>query len=239
MTEVSGDYELGVTYCEPDAGPGSQLQILTHGIGFDRSYWDFPLNDFNYSYVERAVDDHGYSTLTWDRLGIGASSKGDPVKEIQVFLEIAALAELTTLVKERRIQCVNVDFSKIVHAGHSFGAVMTYALANQYPNLTDAIILQGFTQATDYLGQFALGSNFIPVKESPLADKYPEGYVAVSSAVGMHINFFAEGGFDPIVLDTAFANGQPTTPGELLSLGAPVMEINNYTGPVLVLTGGE
>lgn len=35
---VSGDYNISATYCEPDAGPGQVLQILTHGIGFDRRY---------------------------------------------------------------------------------------------------------------------------------------------------------------------------------------------------------
>jgi len=33
---VSGDYNISATYCEPDAGPGKVVQVLTHGIGFDR-----------------------------------------------------------------------------------------------------------------------------------------------------------------------------------------------------------
>lgn len=33
---VSGNYEIAATYCEPDSGPGKVVQILTHGIGFDR-----------------------------------------------------------------------------------------------------------------------------------------------------------------------------------------------------------
>lgn len=35
---VSGDYNISATYCEPDAGSGKILQVLTHGIGFDRRY---------------------------------------------------------------------------------------------------------------------------------------------------------------------------------------------------------
>jgi len=35
---VSGDYSIGATYCEPDDGAGDTLQVLTHGIGFDRAY---------------------------------------------------------------------------------------------------------------------------------------------------------------------------------------------------------
>lgn len=33
---VGGDYEIAATYCEPDAGPSKVVQVLTHGIGFDR-----------------------------------------------------------------------------------------------------------------------------------------------------------------------------------------------------------
>ncbi len=70
---VSGMYDLAVTYCAPDQGHGKTLQILTHGIGFDRSYWDLSFNNYSYSYVETAVDRYGFSTLSRDRLGIGMS----------------------------------------------------------------------------------------------------------------------------------------------------------------------
>ena len=33
---VSGDYNISATYCEPDAGSSKVVQVLTHGIGFDR-----------------------------------------------------------------------------------------------------------------------------------------------------------------------------------------------------------
>ncbi|KAM5351024.1 hypothetical protein ACJ41O_003747 [Fusarium nematophilum] len=234
---VSGSYDLAATYCEPDAGPGSHIQIMTHGIGFDRSYWDQSYNGYNYSYVARAVDDHGYSTLTWDRLGVGASSKGDPLSEIQVFLEIAALGELTRLAKTGCLPGITAKYTKAVHIGHSFGAVMTYGLANQSPELTDAIILTGFTQASAYLPLFAVSNNFVPVTDSPRAAEYPAGYVATASTVSVHINFFAEGDFDPEILDVAYENSQPTTPGELLTLGAPVSSENSFIGPVLVITG--
>lgn len=35
---VSGSYEIEATYCKPDSGSSKVLQILTHGIGFDRRY---------------------------------------------------------------------------------------------------------------------------------------------------------------------------------------------------------
>lgn len=41
---VSGKYELGATYCEPDHGPSDVVQILTHGVGFDRRSVREPLS---------------------------------------------------------------------------------------------------------------------------------------------------------------------------------------------------
>ncbi|KAJ2966904.1 hypothetical protein NQ176_g9925 [Zarea fungicola] len=87
---IKKDYTLAATLCHPKAGPSSTLQILTHGFGFDRSYWDYPYAKYNYSYVAQALD-AGYSTLSWDRLGIAASSHGDPVNEIQLALELTTL----------------------------------------------------------------------------------------------------------------------------------------------------
>lgn len=240
---MSGVYSLATTYCEPDSGPGSALQILTHGVGFDRSYWDLSYNNYNYSYVAEAVDEYGYSTLTWDRLGVGASSKGDPINEIQIFLEIAALKALTEKARAGKLclMCgARTAFKKVVHAGHSFGSAITYSLANNCPEITDGIVLTGFSQVGAYLGLFALGGNFAPVKQiSTLARKYPEGYVGASSDVAVHINFFGPGDFDPKVLDLAYKTGQPAAPGELLTVGAGASEPNKFTGPVMVITGGE
>ncbi|KAK7427216.1 hypothetical protein QQZ08_006329 [Neonectria magnoliae] len=235
--EVSGDYHLAATYCEPDYGPGRGLQILTHGVGFDRQYWDFPHNNYNYSYVAKAVDEHGYSTLTWDRLGVGASSKGHPIDEIQAALEIEALRELTSLATSGKIKGVSGKFTRVVHVGHSFGSVLSYGLANLYPELTDAIVLTGFSQVSNFLPWFIHGNNFVPVKDSPLAAKYPAGYVVPESTVGVHIGFFAEGDFDPKVLDLAYKTGQAAAPAELLTVGAPAGTKNGFTGPVLVITG--
>lgn len=117
---MSGSYDIAATYCEPDSGQSSALQILTHGIGFDRSYWDLPFNNYNYSYVNEAVDEYGFSTFTWDRLGIGMSSHGNPLTEIQALLEVDALYQLTTMLEAGTISGVPGGFDIITHGGHSF-----------------------------------------------------------------------------------------------------------------------
>lgn len=239
MKDVSGQYELAATYCEPDAGPGETIQILTHGVGFDRSYWDYSFNNYNYSYVNRAIEE-GYSTLAWDRLGIAESSHGEPVNEIQAPLEIAALKELTQRVHDGNVCGLGSRFKKFVHIGHSFGSIMTYGLSTKYPNLTDAIVLTGFSQAQGFIGYFALGANFVPVSSiAELKGKYGVGYFAPRDSVGVHTNFFGPGDFDPEMLKSATKNGQPATFGELLTTGGPVSKPSNFGGHVLIITGGK
>ncbi|KAM4057221.1 alpha/beta hydrolase family protein [Hirsutella rhossiliensis] len=233
---IKGNYKLAATYCEPDWGARDTLQIVTHGIGFDRSYWDFPYKSYNYSYVNRALD-QGYSVLSWDRLGIAHSSHGDPIDEIQIFLAIAALEELTKWVKHGKLQGGKHKYSKMVHIGHSFGSAITLGMTSANPELSDAIVLSGFSQVPSFLAQFLLGANFISVKGVEfLAPKYSEGYLASKSTVGLQTNFFAPGDFDPKILGAAAITGQPAAIGELMTLGS-VSPQSNFKGPVLIVTG--
>ncbi|KAK9771836.1 putative Alpha/Beta hydrolase protein [Seiridium cardinale] len=232
---ISGTYEIAATYCEPDAGPGKALQVLTHGIGFDRSYWDFPANNYNYSYVNQALS-RGYSTFSYDRLGIGQSQHGDPVNEIQSFLEVAALVTLTTALRENTIDGVGC-YEKVVHIGHSFGSIETYGLVAQHPELSDAIILQGFSQSPDFVPYFELGGNFVQANGNPALAAYPDGYLAAGDQSAVQTNFFAPGVFDPAILEAAYNTGEPVTVGELLTIAGPASVLNTYPGPVLVVTG--
>lgn len=235
---MTGNYKLAATYCEPDNGPGHALQVLTHGVGFDRSYWDFPFGNYNYSYVNRSLD-AGYSTLTWDRLGIGHSSHGDPVNEIQIFLEIAALKALTEIARDGHLCGVQHKFDKMVHLGHSFGSAMTYGLTAMYPNITNGIVLTGFSQVPQFMAYFALGGNFAPVSDNEiLAEQYEVGYIAPKDSIGVQINFFGPDDFDPEVLQAATMSGQPAAIGELLTVGSGPKS-SDFSGPVMIITGGK
>lgn len=45
------------------------------------------------------------------------SSHGEPLNEIQAFLEVAALAELTTMLREGTMPGVSRRFKKVTHVG--------------------------------------------------------------------------------------------------------------------------
>ena len=63
-----------------------------------------------------AVDQYKYSTLAIDRLGIGNSSHGEPLNEIQAPIEVAALAELTKQLRAGTFPGVKA-INKVVHVG--------------------------------------------------------------------------------------------------------------------------
>jgi pimeloyl-ACP methyl ester carboxylesterase len=237
FNDVSGSYELAMTYCTPDKGPGKTLQILTHGIGFDRSYWDLPFNNFDYSYAETAVDQYGFSTLTWDRLGIGMSSHGEPVNEIQAPLEVAALTALTKMARAGSLPGITDTYSKYVHVGHSFGSEQSFALSRNDPSPTDGVVLTGYSRNGTFIPYFALGGNF--VLAPTITDQYTNGYLAASDASAVQTNFFAPGMFDPNILTFATTTGQPVTLGELLTIGQTSYGTNAFSGPVLVITGNR
>jgi len=113
-------------------------------------YWDIPFNNFNYSYIDVAVDQFGYCTLSIDRLGIGNSSIADPLNVIQAPAELSALHQVTTMLRKGTLPSVPHAFTKIVNVGHSFGSGLSYALAAMDPTATDAIILTGFSANTSY-----------------------------------------------------------------------------------------
>ncbi|OJD28607.1 alpha beta-hydrolase, partial [Diplodia corticola] len=140
---ISGTYNVSTQYCWND----------------QTAYWDLPFHDYNYSYVNAALD-AGFATLSYDRLGIGKSQHGDPLNEIQINLEIAALRALTEQARQGRFPNVNATFSRIVHVGHSFGSIQSYVLAALHPTLTDGLVLTGFALNSSFNQLFLAGGNF-------------------------------------------------------------------------------
>jgi pimeloyl-ACP methyl ester carboxylesterase len=164
-TTITGTYNISARYCVPSPSNstanstlsrnGTTLQFLTHGIGFDKTYWDIPYD--NLSYTNVAVDQYGYSTLAIDRLGTGESSHADPIQVIQASAELQAIYGLTMMLRNGSISGIPRP-SKIVHVGHSFGSILSYSLAATYPSASDGLILTGFS--TDMSSLPATIANF-------------------------------------------------------------------------------
>ncbi len=239
LVNVSGTYNIATQFCSP-AGQRAPttLQILTHGLGFNASYWDFYLpsnqNDAQYSYIAAATA-AGYSTLSYNRLGISGSTLADPDKEVQTTVELAILAQITQLAREGKLQ--GTKPAKILHVGHSYGSVLSNALAAVKPSLSDGLVLTGYNHAMAGNPLFAANTNFLiasladPSRFPP--SQYPTGYVTWPSQWSNQYSFFAYPEFDPAVLAQAEATKQPLQIAELAS--APLLTLNapSFKGPVL------
>ena len=216
------------------------MQILTHGLGADQTYWDLSYSDYNYSYVAVAVDQYGFSTFTWDRLGIAGSSHGDAVDEIQAPLEVNALEVLTKMLKRGQIDGLPSSFDTVVLGGHSYGSQHTYALTAMQPSIADCILLQGWSQNGSFPGIFDFGGDYIIANTLPqLANyDYPDGYIVNGGPEGIQADFLAPGGFDPGMLAFLNKHRQPIAVGERLSGGFDEAAlINPFAGAVHVITG--
>ncbi|KAF7898590.1 hypothetical protein EAF00_005036 [Botryotinia globosa] len=190
FTTVTGQYNIAATVCVPSESSSNSdsWQFLTHGIGFDRSYWDLPFNNYDYSYVDVAVDQYGYSTLAIDRLGIGESSKADPTSVIQAPAELSAIVEVTKLLRAGNLPDVEIsEPNKIVHVGHSFGSILSYELVSAYPNITDGLILQGFSFDGSALPQTVAGFN---IQSASVNQPYKFGAPSIVSLFGSVISHF-------------------------------------------------
>ena len=100
---IHGTYGIYSQLCFPNNTINTAtLQLLIHGVGFDRSYWNVTPN---YSYVDYAAK-RGYMTFSYDRLGNGLSDHPDPLQTVQADLQVAIAHELIQLEGfQRRVSC--------------------------------------------------------------------------------------------------------------------------------------
>ncbi|KAL3455471.1 hypothetical protein BJX64DRAFT_294999 [Aspergillus heterothallicus] len=210
---TTGTYHLSTQYCKPSAesnsGNSTEAPPADNTLSI---YWDLAYNAYNYSYVSFALD-HGYHTLSYDRLGIGASSHGDPKSEIQTQFEVAALAQLTQLVRNGSFPGMPMAPRQIVHVGHSFGSVQTFELTALYPDLSDAIVLTGFSTNLSFFDHFLAGGNWHKASLEPR--------------------------FYPDLLAYVETVKQPVSVSELLTIGTTLPPTNPFPGPALVISGSN
>ncbi|KAJ0420677.1 hypothetical protein BJY00DRAFT_312842 [Aspergillus carlsbadensis] len=116
---IDRSHKIHFQYCEPKSkyahghyNKNHTLQILSHGLGVDSSYWDF--SGENYNYIV-AADAAGYATLNDNWLGVGKSEHADPYIDVQLGTQIEILKRVTNLVLSGFLLKQIPVFGKIVH----------------------------------------------------------------------------------------------------------------------------
>ncbi|MCJ1409871.1 hypothetical protein MMC19_003955 [Ptychographa xylographoides] len=169
------------------------------------------------SFVDHAIA-HGYSVFTYDRLGVGASSKVSGYVS-QPAIQVAVLQDLVRLVRSgQNTTPVGVPKS-LVLMGHSFGSILVAAAATSQPDLTDGLILISFSYN---------GTN--------IAD-LDTGYITT-------VDFFADGNtlfkksdYDVNVVEFTHDTRAPFAIAELISLPVVNFVAAEFKGALQIITG--
>lgn len=215
-------------------------------------YWDVEIHPEEYSYVDSALR-HGYSILTYDRLGTGNSTKADAYEVLQATVEIEVLRGLTELsragdlVQSSKVVAASCDDisalesytpNKVAHVGHSYGSFMTSGLLSRYGNLSDGAILTGFLineHLLNEVGPEAFGFEFAAQSDPDRFADRPSGYIVAATESNIQQIFLKKGTFEPELLRYAELIKQPNAVAELVSgnqaFGRPATE---FDGPLQV-----
>ena len=130
-----------------------------------------------------AVDEYKFFTIAIDRPGIGSSSIEDPLKVLQMPVELLVIYEMTKMLRNSALHVVPHFYSKIIHVDHSFGSSVLYNLASQYRSASDGLILTGFSLSESYVGTAIAGfGSQIASLNQPLS-LGTQGYAAIAEAM--------------------------------------------------------
>ncbi|EIN11667.1 hypothetical protein PUNSTDRAFT_141952 [Punctularia strigosozonata HHB-11173 SS5] len=209
-------------------------------------YWDPSIDPQLYSYIDIATDTFGYRTVSYDRLSTGDSSRPNPYSVVQLEVELAILDKLTTLVRTGQLLDIGKS-SSVVHVGHSFGSILTFALAAKYPKNTDGIILTGFSQSpskeASLITTAAFNAKMARSDNSTLWGKaglnLDPGYLTWNDVYSNIMDFYYPPGSMRDVHRYAEATKQPFTVGELLTMASSPSMAPDFTGPAMVVTGQQ
>ncbi|KUJ13838.1 catalytic protein [Mollisia scopiformis] len=234
---VSGNFNIAAKLCYPknwscESG-NATVQFLTHGIGFNQSYWDFAEG---YSFIDVAAK-AGYPTFSFDRLGVGASDHPDPIQVVQARIQVQIIHSLVSLLRASKL--ANQAFKNVIGVGHSFGSIQSVGLLSIYPKDFDAVVLTGFSTSSLAIPlTFADFNSAIANQNQPARFAgLPNGYLVVDNAIGDQTAFYAYPNFDPALFLNADTHKQTFTLGEFFTLTSIIAPSPNFTGPVDAVIG--
>lgn len=231
---------ISATYCVPlswAAGP-HQVDVLTPGATYNRSYWNWPVDPALYSYVAKTLQ-AGRATFDYDRVGTGASShpaSGD----ITISTEAYVLHQIVTWLR------ASDGYSQVNLIGHSLGSVITIQEAGTYADVS-RVVVTGLLHVPD------VGLGFATTLASLL---YPAALDPQFALAGLDVGYlttmpgdraadFFSAAADPAVIsyDEAHKDVVPATDLAALAttwaLPPGLNASDGITAPVLVVIGAQ
>jgi pimeloyl-ACP methyl ester carboxylesterase len=186
------DQIVSGTVCDPlTPNPDRRIDMLVHGGTYNRSYWDYAVDQPEYSYVDRALL-QGRATFAFDRVGAGASSH--PLSAV-ITLPGDAYTLHQLIGWLRSVE----GYQDITLIGHSIGAGVAIQETATY-NDANRLVVTGLLHALSLPGVFAVGTSFYSVTlDSQFADSgLDSGYL--TSIPGKRQAVFYSPSADPAVI---------------------------------------
>ena len=167
---------------------------------------------------------------------MGASDHPDPYLDVQASTQVAVLTQLTQLARGGKLSSRIPKPEKVVHVGHSYGSLVSNALAAAQPSLSDGLVLTGFSHNSSFTSSFLWPLSFhLAREENPrLFGGLSSGYLIWGDKYDNQAAFFNYPFFDTAVLEQAEKNKAPFALAELLSITAVPLAAPQFKGPVLV-----
>ncbi|KAL2759080.1 hypothetical protein ACRALDRAFT_2134257 [Sodiomyces alcalophilus JCM 7366] len=234
---VSGTFTLNGVYCRPwIENKFGALQVLVHGISYNKTMWSGLGFGVQYDWHTFA-NAQGYHTLAIDRLGHGSNGQfPDPLEVVQGSLQVEIMHQLINVVRTERRSPLGRTFNTVIYVSHSYGGWVGNGLVTRYPQDVDAMVLTGYSGAPN----FSVFADYQLRSASLLApNRFPNvplGYITFGQRAQREAAFYA-GRYDPAIPKMDFAFQDTWTIGETGNLDFTFTPPVDYTGALFITTG--
>lgn len=232
------DIEIYGQLCMPTDRDVSMIQLLLHGATYSSSYWDFPYQPEQYSYVEYMAT-RGYATLAIDRIGCGRSTRPHSSR-----VDLDSNAHIVhQIVGALRAGGVTPAFDRVALVGHSYGTVVASREAAVYHDV-DALILTSVLHQISATGAAMLGEHvagYAASQESRFAG-LDDGYRTLAPGLELRTQvLFQSDNVDPRVVEIDEGLKETVTVGEMEHLGRWMADgtTNALDVPTLLCVGSN
>ncbi|CAF3713700.1 unnamed protein product, partial [Adineta steineri] len=137
------------------------IHLTISGFTYDHTYWDFPYQPYNYSYVNYIIENSNgnIAVLNFDRFGVGLSGK--PLLASLITGDVHAYVVYQLMQKLSQGYYQNISFSNIVLVGHSLGTGIALIVAsnNVYNQYVCGVIATGFIHLINPVGLATFGAS--------------------------------------------------------------------------------
>ncbi|KAI0409186.1 Alpha/Beta hydrolase protein [Xylaria palmicola] len=237
---VSNSYEISARLCMPENANGPHadtLQVLVHGASFNKGMWDVQYKPETYSWVRR-MNQEGYPTLAIDLVGNGNSTFPDGLLEVQTQMYVETVHHLIQKIRKGDVD--GRHWKKIALVGFSIGGITANALAEQYPDDVDVIVLHGISWDLSWIYPA-----FLSGLQGPAQQIDPEKwghlqptYQTQSNREGRRVACFS-GSYDEGILEYDWQTRDFDTLGAAITFTYHLVEAPQYQGPVFLGIGDQ